>query len=395
MQKYDFPKIILSDEGKEFLGEFEAYLKRKGIKQMQSKSYTPQPNIEATNGVLRNLIRAQFIKNKSLIWKDHCDDMMKSKNSNRDKVTGQPAVVLMREYIKGLHIDDERERLKKTKKLALANEKRKTHKKKLQARVQQFKGQRLNKGDMARVRLANFLSAVRDRIKAGDRKRIVVRFSPEVYVVEKVIEKELNNLYILKTKGGDIIRNEDDSERIFHRNDLLKVPVGTRELNMTLKKANYLNRVKDDGSRARDLYIKKVTNRTRKRRRAKKPVRDILEDPVKNWGKAHWEKVLLEKEFDDKDELGHVNRMVIYKIVYVAPSEGYGKSYKVHYVKKGEKPKKKDEDDEWIYIQWFAEEFPEIRKEDWYKEKREQLDKVRDPAYREDWRHPDPELRDL
>ena len=86
MQKYDFPKIILSDEGKEFLGEFEAFLKKKGIKQMQSKSYTPQPNIEATNGVLRNLIRAQFIKNKSLIWKDHCDDMMKSKNSNRDKV---------------------------------------------------------------------------------------------------------------------------------------------------------------------------------------------------------------------------------------------------------------------------------------------------------------------
>ena len=67
----------------------------------------------------------------------------------------------------------------------------------------------------------------------------------------------------------------------------------------------------------------------------------------------------------------------------------------VHYVKKGEKPKKKNEDDEWIYIQWFAEEFPEIRKEDWYKEKKEYFEKVSDATCREDWRHPDPELKDL
>ena len=173
---------------------------------------------------------------------------------------------------------------------------------------------------------------------------------------------------------------------------MLKVPEGTRDLNMTLKKANYLNRVKDDGSRARDLYIRKVAKRTRKVRRAKEPERNILEDPVKDWRKTHWEKVLLGQEFDDKDELGHVNRMMIYTIVYVPPSEGYGRSYKVHYVKKGEKPKKKNEDDEWIYIQWFAEEFPEIKKEDWYKEKKEYFEKVSDATYREDWRHPDPEL---
>ena len=46
-------------------------------------------------------------------------------------------------------------------------------------------------------------------------------------------------------------------------------------------------------------------------------------------------------------------------------------------------------------IQWFAEEFLEIRKEDWYTEKKEYFEKVSDATYREDWRHPDPELRDL
>ena len=39
------------------------------------------------------------------MWKDHCDDMMNSKNSNTDKVAGQPGVVLMREYIRGLHME--------------------------------------------------------------------------------------------------------------------------------------------------------------------------------------------------------------------------------------------------------------------------------------------------
>ena len=39
--------------------------------------------------MLRNLLRAQFIKSGTLHWKSHLEDLMRSKNSNRDLVTGQ------------------------------------------------------------------------------------------------------------------------------------------------------------------------------------------------------------------------------------------------------------------------------------------------------------------
>ena len=87
---YDYPVVILSaDEGSEFSKQFEDFLRVHGVKKRTTESYTPQPNVEATNNVLRNLLRAQFIKSGTLHWKSHLEDLTRSKNSNRDLVTGQ------------------------------------------------------------------------------------------------------------------------------------------------------------------------------------------------------------------------------------------------------------------------------------------------------------------
>ena len=43
-----------------------------------------------------------------------------------------------------------------------------------------LRGQLLREGDHVRVRLANFQSGVRQQIKMGNRKQIVIRFSPRV-----------------------------------------------------------------------------------------------------------------------------------------------------------------------------------------------------------------------
>jgi hypothetical protein len=63
---YDYPVVTLSDEGSEFSKQFEDFLRVHGIKKRTTESYTPQPNVEATNNVLRNLLRAQFIKSGTL-----------------------------------------------------------------------------------------------------------------------------------------------------------------------------------------------------------------------------------------------------------------------------------------------------------------------------------------
>ena len=96
--KYDQIGTVLSDNGLEFKGEFSQFLKDNNIKQKFRSTYSPQPQVEAVNGVLRNIMRSHFIRTGKLIWKPYIDDFMKAKNSNRDENTGQPADKLMQEY---------------------------------------------------------------------------------------------------------------------------------------------------------------------------------------------------------------------------------------------------------------------------------------------------------
>jgi len=49
------------------------------------KSYTPQPHIEAVNGVLRNIIRSHVIRTGSkTLNHDIMGKLMKAKNTNTD-----------------------------------------------------------------------------------------------------------------------------------------------------------------------------------------------------------------------------------------------------------------------------------------------------------------------
>ena len=83
---------------------------------------------------------------------------------------------------------------------------------KIDDKIKRFQKQALIIGDKVRVRLANFQSAVRKELKAKNSKQIVVRFSPEIYTVEKVIPVKPDKvgfpLYILKNSQNQIILNE-------------------------------------------------------------------------------------------------------------------------------------------------------------------------------------------
>ena len=85
--KYDQIGTVLSDNGLEFKREFSQFLKDNNIKQKFRSTYSPQPQVETVNGVLRNIMRSHFIRTGKLIWKPYIDDFMKAKNSNRDENT--------------------------------------------------------------------------------------------------------------------------------------------------------------------------------------------------------------------------------------------------------------------------------------------------------------------
>jgi hypothetical protein len=328
---YDYPKVIVSDEGGEFEGEFLEFLREKKIKSKTTSSYSPQSNIEALNGVLRNLLRANFIRNNKLIWKPYLEDLMKSKNSNRDERTGQTPEKMMKIYFNN-------SREPNTRKIIIKSKNRMENKtRKMNNKIERFKNQTLEKGDYVRVKLANFQSYVRNKIKSGNMKKLVVRFTPEVYKVDKVIpSNKVGDLprYTLKTKNGIKIKNDDSKVRVFKGVDLLKVPKDTKETSLTLKSANmlnYPNGKKDEFENSdtlRDLRIirrrtmKKQTNPTGSSSRTRKV------KPIDEYGSSEWKKILINKEFNDEGI-----RWVIVNVLHDREAD----VFMAIYIKKGER----------------------------------------------------------
>ena len=296
--KYDPIGSVVSDNGVEFKGVFSDYLKDNNVKQKFRKSYSPQPQVEAVNGVLRNIMRAKFIQTGKLIWKPYINDFMKAKNSNKDENTGQPAEKLMQEYF------DENQEALQSARTKLNKKRAKTDEK-----IKRFQKQALQVGDTVRVKLANFQSAVRKELKAKNSKQIIVRFSPEIYKIEKVIpvkpEKIGFPLYILKNSQNQIILNESGKKRIFGGNDLLKVPENTLPSTIDLTKANALNRIPKpkDGDTGRDLYIEPTIEAGNEDETMVKNLQKAKEKPPKNpkfYTLKEWNDELQGKTFVDE-----------------------------------------------------------------------------------------------
>ena len=291
--EYDYPSFLLLDNGDEFKGVFAETMKANGVKLKLTPSYSPQVNVEAMNGILRNLMRALFIKNQNLIWKPYIIDFMKSKNSNRDENTKQTGENLLKEYFN-----------KNYEKVEKAKENIKKRGNKAESRIKRFQNQEFKKDDLVRVKLSNFQSAIRAKNKAGNQKQVIVKFSPSIYKIEKVISVKPNAtgfpLYILKDNQDRIILNEDGTKRVFKGADLLKIPKDTLPSTIDLTKVNFLNRVEkeDQGMRARDLFIEpeeaEEKNEILKTPKEKKP------KYPKNYTFKEWDELLEGKTFIDE-----------------------------------------------------------------------------------------------
>jgi hypothetical protein len=308
-QKYDLPHMIISDQGSEFKSEFQEFLRTMKIKQKFQKSYTPQPHIEAVNGVLRNIIRSYVIRSGSkTLNHDIMEKLMKAKNTNTDPDSRTTPESLMKDYFLG-NSNNIRE---------LVHQKTAKKRQKSANKTRRYNNQKLEKDDFVRVKLSNFQSGIRSLVKSGETKKIFIRFSPEVYIIEKVIEVKQSNfgfpLYILKNSQNRAILNASGKKRIFQGSDLLKVPHMTPSY-LNLKKVNALNDVK--GDRGRDLFIKSdvsIDEKPSKSRRVAKPKQD---KPMSEWKGDEWRKFLINKEFSDEGKrwiISDVNYSQKYKI---------------------------------------------------------------------------------
>ena len=132
-----------------------------------------------------------------------------------------------------------------------------------------------------------------------------MRFSPEIYTIEKVIPVKPDKvgfpLYVLKNSQNQIILNESGKKRIFGGNDLLKVPKNTLPTNIDLTKANALNRIPkpNDGDTGRDLYIQPVEEGEDENEEPKPKKEKKLKSP-KLYSVRDWNDELQNKTFIDE-----------------------------------------------------------------------------------------------
>ena len=305
-----FPAYIVSDQGTEFKGEFEAYLKQNNIIHKTTQSYVPQPNIENLNGQLRAMMRSQFIKTNSLVWLPYIQAFSDSKNTNRDPSTGKTPLNIMNEY----YANNQASIQEVADKVRTKNEER---------FKRFYKQEAFNIGDKVRVKMTSFQSALRQREKEGTQKLNVVRFSPDIYEIQSIRPVPQGQfgypLYILKDSLNRTIRYANNNPRTFNSGDLLKIGNGTPANYIDLTRANYLNRNRDGN----DLYLE-PTVREEELPPAPVVVPIRQPKPVNQWKSKEWTEALKDKLFTDYDNV----RSKILKVEYSRTYRKYVVDYR-------------------------------------------------------------------
>ena len=232
----NYPVRIASDNGNEWLGEFDDYLREHKIKHIFTKTYTSEPHIEAVNNQLRKIMRQIFVRENTLAWLPHLKGIQKAKNSQFNENHNATPAQIMDRFMKNEPHD--RKYLNKLKTEQVA---------KYKARFLEYKDNVLEIGDFVRVKLSAIQSGLKQKEKAGNKKLIVVKFSPDVYRIKEVKMPKQGRIglpkYIIEDSEGRFVTKENrEYAKLFNRNDLLKVGENQRVI-LSTKNANTLNRL--------------------------------------------------------------------------------------------------------------------------------------------------------
>ena len=155
-------KIITCDNGTEF-SVLKTELSKRGIKIIQSPTYSPQSNatVERRNREIRNRLRAIFNANNNLVWYNVLDSLEDILNNSYIKtLKGSPLELMNNEE--------------------LQQEQRETN---ISRRKEFLEKNKIEIGSFVRVDMAAIFSEVRKAIKSGEYKNIQIRFSPIIFQV--------------------------------------------------------------------------------------------------------------------------------------------------------------------------------------------------------------------
>jgi hypothetical protein len=189
-----YPRIIQADNGSEFSKETSAWMEENNITYIKTLSYSPESNglVEGKNKIVRKILREIMIRKNSRNWTNYlqiCADLMNTQKNGTTKENPDD-------------IWNEGHDLEGDKNEAIIR----LHKNRIANAVKNNSTEEYKVGDYVRVKMATLYSSVRKVIKSGDKKLLVVNYSPTLYQIKSVLQKDLKD----KKVGDKIISFEKE-----------------------------------------------------------------------------------------------------------------------------------------------------------------------------------------
>lgn len=222
------PKYLISDNGSEFKADFELYCKEHDIKQRFNRAYSPQANgiVERANQEVRKIMKHIFIQNVNNIWYNktlsiedvHNNAYTSAINNIPNKIwTDNKEPVITRDNF--YNATPQQSEQNKASRVILKNVKKK---------IKEFKDQEFNEGDSVRLRMDEIFKNVKNLVKQGNTKDIVITYSPSIFTIFKKINPRKGTLersrYILQANNGRLLLTKTGGRpRQVYGNVLLKV----------------------------------------------------------------------------------------------------------------------------------------------------------------------------
>ena len=220
-----YPHFIQKDNGGEFQGATNTFMEGHNIQWINTLSYSPQSNglIENFNNQLRKMLRELMIRHGNLVWYNQLDLCCSIKNRQRNSTTKKRPIDIWQNtpYTRAERFNNRE---------VAMNTSEKARKDVLKNTTQEFE-----LGDYVRVKLSQLYSQIRKMVKDNQKKYIVVKYSPEIYVIDNILKPDRAGYeklkYTLKTLGGEplltqkngITPENRDDRNVFSRGTLLKL----------------------------------------------------------------------------------------------------------------------------------------------------------------------------
>ena len=232
-----YPTYILCDNGLEFKGEFLDYCKDNDIVVRNTATYSPQSNsmAENKNKHIRKLIRDIFLRTNKMNWTKYLKDVQDNLNNTYNSKKKATPNELWTDTTDKIRMPNRN--LPETLSSALTKQQKEV--KRMLSKKGQYDEQVLEVGDYVRIKMNALYSDIRRIVKQGNEKLLVVRYTPDIYRIVKVVKprKTQKLEYYVENEFGE------RPNRSFFLSDLQKVdPDANENIKISTERAMDLNK---------------------------------------------------------------------------------------------------------------------------------------------------------